>query len=99
MSLIALKCTCFCSGVPKRLHMNSDVFGLSNTKHLRRNSVLCCNDDVASLPPQNLTQWSGPITRLASDLSRACQKYNCTVLCLISLRQVASWCPKDGALL
>jgi hypothetical protein len=25
----------------KEMHMNSDVIGLSNTKHLRRNAVLC----------------------------------------------------------
>jgi hypothetical protein len=40
---------------------------------------------VASLPPQNLTQQSGPITCLASDLSRACRKYGCTVQCIIGL--------------
>jgi hypothetical protein len=27
--------------VPWRLHMNSDVYGLSNTKHLRRNVQSC----------------------------------------------------------
>ncbi len=26
-----------------------------------------------------LTQWSGSLTRLASDLSQACQKYVCTI--------------------
>ncbi len=40
-----------------KTHMNSDVFGLSNTKHLRRNAVLCWDDDVASLPPHNLMIW------------------------------------------
>ncbi len=41
----------------KEMHMNSDVFGLSNTKHLRRNAVLRWDDDVASLPPHNLMMW------------------------------------------
>jgi hypothetical protein len=40
MSLIALECMCFSSRVSKRLHMNSDIFGLYNTKYLRRNAVL-----------------------------------------------------------
>ena len=26
-----------------------------------------------------LTQWSGSLTRLASDLGQACQKYSCTI--------------------
>ncbi len=42
---------------------------------------------MTSLPHQNLTQWSGPITHLASDLSWARQKYNCKVQCVISLCQ------------
>ncbi len=47
------------------------------------------NDDVAAchlitwrcggLNTSDLTQWSGPITRLASGLSLVCQKYPCTV--------------------
>jgi hypothetical protein len=41
----------------KEIHMNSDVFGLSNTKHLCRNAVLHCDDDVASLPNHNLIMW------------------------------------------
>jgi hypothetical protein len=36
------------------MHMNSDAFGLSNTKHLLRNAVLRCHNDVASLPTHNL---------------------------------------------
>ncbi len=31
----------FLSRSSKEIHMTSDVFGLSNTKHLRRNAVLC----------------------------------------------------------
>ena len=31
--------------------INSDVFGLSSTKHLRRNAVLHPGDDVVALPP------------------------------------------------
>jgi hypothetical protein len=38
-----------------------------------------------SLPHQNLTQQSGPITHLASDLGWSRQKYNCTVQCIIGL--------------
>jgi hypothetical protein len=45
-------------------------------------------DDVVSSPPQNLTQWSGPITCVASDLSQTCQKYNCTVWCIIGLQHL-----------
>ncbi len=37
------------------------------------------HDAVRSPPPQNLTQWSTPITRLASDLIWVHQKYHCTV--------------------
>jgi hypothetical protein len=39
----------------KEIHMTSDMFSLSNTKHLRRNAIV--NDDVASLPPHNLMMW------------------------------------------
>jgi hypothetical protein len=45
---------------------------------------------VASLLPQNLTQQSGLITRLASDLCRARQKYNYTVQFLSNLRHRAA---------
>jgi hypothetical protein len=44
--------------------MESDVFGLSNTKHLHRNAsptsgpgVLRLDDDVVDLPPYNLMMW------------------------------------------
>ncbi len=50
-------------------------------------AVLHWDDDVASLPSPNLTQWFGPITGLASDLRWARQTYDCTVKCIISLRQ------------
>jgi hypothetical protein len=46
------------------------------------------SDDVVSSPPQNLTQQSGPITRVASDLGWTCQKYHCTIQCIISLRHL-----------
>jgi hypothetical protein len=32
----------------KEIHMTSDMFGLSNTKHLCRNAVLHGNDDVTA---------------------------------------------------
>jgi hypothetical protein len=38
----------------KEMHMNFDVFGLSNTNRLCRNAVLHQGDDVADLPPHNL---------------------------------------------
>jgi hypothetical protein len=41
----------------KEMHMNPDVFGLSNTKRLRRNAVLHWGDDVADLPPHILMMW------------------------------------------
>ncbi len=41
----------------KAMHMNPDMFGLSNTKHLRRNAVLHRDDDVASLPTHDLMIW------------------------------------------
>jgi hypothetical protein len=41
----------------KEMHMNPDAFGLSNTKHLRRNAVLHLGDDVADLPPHILMMW------------------------------------------
>jgi hypothetical protein len=69
--------------------MESDVFGLSNTKHLCRNAQSCIRmhwgNDVANLPPQNLTQKSGPLTRLVSDLGWARQKYDCMIHILSSL--------------
>ncbi len=49
-------------------------------------AVLRWDDDVVSLPPQNLIQWSDLITRLASNLSWAHQKYDCMVQCVIGLR-------------
>ncbi len=51
-------------------------------------AVLYWGDDVASLPPQTLTQQCGPLIGLASDLGRACKKYNCTVQFLSSLFEV-----------
>ncbi len=33
----------------KEMHMKSDVFGLSNTKRLRRNTVLHRGDDVVMM--------------------------------------------------
>jgi hypothetical protein len=81
--------------------IRSDVFGLSSTKPLRRNAVLHPNDDVVmmwwlcrfisrggvGLNTSDLTQWSGLIARIASDLCQVCQKYPCTVRSIIGLRQ------------
>jgi hypothetical protein len=47
-------------------------------------AVLCLGDDVASLPPQDLTQQSGLNTHLASDLCRAHQRYDCMVCFLMA---------------
>jgi hypothetical protein len=47
----------FLSQSSKEIHMTSDMFGLSDTKHLHRNAVLCYDDDVVSLPPHNLMMW------------------------------------------
>jgi hypothetical protein len=70
------------------------MFGLSITEHLRRNAQSCIRtsslglrNDVASLPPQNLTQQSGPITRLVPDLCPTHQNYNCMVQFLSGLSQ------------
>ncbi len=41
---------------------------------------------MASLPPQDLTQQSGHITHLESNLCQAHQKYNFTVHVLCNLR-------------
>jgi hypothetical protein len=41
----------------KEMHVNLDVFGLSNTKHLLRNAFLHQDDDVADLPPHILMMW------------------------------------------
>ncbi len=84
----------------KEMHMNPDVFGLSNTGHLRRNAVLHPGDDMVimwwachlitqwgvGLNTSDLTQRSSLVTRVASDLGRACQKYLCTVWSIIGLR-------------
>ena len=64
--------------------IRSDVFGLSSTKHLHRNAVLHSGNAVVmmwwlchlisrrgvGLNTSDLTQWSGLITRIASDLVR-----------------------------
>jgi hypothetical protein len=55
-------------------------------------AVLRCGDNVASLPPHSLTQQSGLNKRLASDICRVCQKYNCMVLFLSGLRQQNNHC-------
>jgi hypothetical protein len=34
---------------PKEMHMKSDMFGLSNTKRLRRNAVLHQGDNVVMM--------------------------------------------------
>jgi hypothetical protein len=52
--------------------ISTDVFGLSSTKHLRRNSVLHAGDGMVMMwwlcNTSDLTQQSGLITHLASDL-------------------------------
>ncbi len=82
------------------MHMNPDVFGLSNTKHLCRNAVLHQGDDVvmmwrtchfiswwcSELTTSDLIQRSGLFTHVASDLSWARQKYPCTVRGIIGLQ-------------
>ena len=64
--------------------IRSDVFGLSSTKHLRKNAVLHSGDDAVmmwrlchlisqrgvGLNTSDLTQQSGLITCIASDLVR-----------------------------
>ncbi len=42
---------------------------------------------MSSLPSQNLTQQSGPLTHLVSDLGWVRQKYDCMVQVLSGLRQ------------
>jgi hypothetical protein len=63
------------------------MFGLSSTKHLRRNAVLHPRDDVVMM-------WCGlglnTITLIASDLCRASQKYPYTVRIIISLQQAVN---------
>jgi hypothetical protein len=68
--------------------ISSDVFGLFSIKHLRRNAVLHPSNDVVmmwwlyhlisqlgvGLNTSDLTQWSGLITHIASDLCWARQK-------------------------
>ncbi len=88
--------------------ISSDVFGLSSTKHLCRNAVLHPGNDVVmmwwlchlisrwgvGLNASNLTQRSDLITRIASNLCRACQKCPCTVRSIIGLRhQLYFTCP------
>jgi hypothetical protein len=82
--------------------IRSDVFGLSSTEHLRMNAVLHPDDDVVMmwwlchlisqwgvvLNTSDLTQWSGLITRIASDLCQACQKYPCTVRSIFGLQHL-----------
>ncbi len=41
----------------KEMHMNSDMFGLSNTKPYVGMQSCIMNDDVASLPPHILLRW------------------------------------------
>ncbi len=97
-ALTSAECQCHTSsvwpwsGMPK-VHLYYTFLGGLRHKHLRQNpspasgpAVLLWDDDVASSPPQNLTQRSGLITCVASDLSQACQKYHCMVRCIIGLR-------------
>jgi hypothetical protein len=81
--------------------IRSDVFGLSSTKHLRRNAEMHPGNDLVimrwlchlisqwgvGLNTSDLTQRSGLITRIASDLVRRAKKYSCTVRSIIGLRQ------------
>jgi hypothetical protein len=41
----------------KKMHMNPDVFGLSNTKPYTGMQSYIVNDDIASLPPHILLMW------------------------------------------
>jgi hypothetical protein len=41
----------------KEMHMNPDVFGLSNTKPYAGMQSCIENDNVASLPPHILLRW------------------------------------------
>ncbi len=41
----------------KEMHMNPDVFGLSNSKLYAGMQSCIVNDDVASLPPHILLMW------------------------------------------
>jgi hypothetical protein len=89
--------------------ISSDVFGLSSTKNLCRNAVLHPGDDVmmmwwlchlisrwgVGLNTSDLTQRSGLITCIASDLCHAHQKYSCTVWSIIGLRQGHLWSQND----
>jgi hypothetical protein len=66
----------------KEMHMNPDMFGLFNTRHLHRNAVLHPGDDVVMiwwachlitqlvvrLNTSDLTQRSGLVTPVVSDL-------------------------------
>ncbi len=79
-----------------KITTRSDVFGLSSTKYLRRNAVLHAGNDLVmmwwlchliswwgvGLNTSDLTQRSGLITRITSDLVRCvkillyCMEYN-----------------------
>jgi hypothetical protein len=41
----------------KEMHMNPDVFGLSNAKPYAGMQSCIMNDDVARLPPHILLRW------------------------------------------
>ena len=74
-----------------------DMFGLSSTEHLHRNAFLHPGNDLVmmwwlchlmsqwgvGLNTSDLTQLSGLITRIVSDLYRARQKYPCSVRSII----------------
>ncbi len=96
--------------------ISSDLFGLSSTEHLCRNAVLHPSYDVVmmwwlchlisrwgvGLNTSDLTQQSGLITHIATDLCRARQKYPCTVWnnrpttsqgdSVVFCRDALSWC-------
>ncbi len=89
--------------------IRSDMFGLSSTEHLRRNAVLHPNNDVVmmwwlchfisqwgvGLNTSDLTQRSGLITCIASDLCQERQKYPCTVR---NIQPTTSSCIKISAI-
>ncbi len=84
--------------------ISSDVFGLSSAKHLHRNAVLHPGNDVVmmwwlshlisqwgiGLNTSDLTQQSGLITRIASDLCWAHQQYPYIIRSKIGLWHVVS---------
>ncbi len=95
--LIRLECMCILLRPPKRCTWILKCWSVQYYP-LRRNTVMMWwwyggpttsySGKDLDLNTSDLTQRSGLVTRIASDLGRVCQKYPCTLWSIIGLRHL-----------